>query len=106
MSLGDTCLWHVSGTCTYIWNLALIFHPVAQMGILSVTTNLSGFGCFMQGLIDRLQDEGRYVVDCRLQSAEDSVNHLTDCMLSFCSKTQRQQINQRNHVERLSPLLD
>ena len=27
-------------------------------------------------------------------------------MFSFCSKTRRQQINQRNRVERLSPLLD
>ena len=32
--------------------------------------------------------------------------HLTDCMFSFCSKTRRQRINQRNRVERLSPLLD
>ena len=27
-------------------------------------------------------------------------------MLSFCNKTRRQRINQRNRVERLSPLLD
>ena len=76
------------------------------MGIPSVTTNLSGFGCFMQDLIDRPQDEGCYIVDRRSQSAEDSVNQLTDCMFSFVSKTRRQRINQRNRVERLSPLLD
>ena len=76
------------------------------MGIPSVTTNLSGFGCFMQDLIDRPQDEGCYIVDRRSQSAEDSVNHLTDCMFSFCSKTRRQRINQRNRTERLSDLLD
>ena len=34
------------------------------------------------------------------------MNHLTDCMFSFCAKTRRQRINQRNRVERLSPLLD
>ena len=76
------------------------------MGIPSVTTNLSGFGCFMQDLIDWLQDEGCYIVDRCSQSAEDSVNHLTDCMFSFCSKTRRQQINQRIRVQRLSPFLD
>ena len=76
------------------------------MGIPSITTNLSGFGCFMQDLIERPQDEGCYIIDRRSQSVEDSVNQLTDHMFSFCSKTRRQRINQRNRVERLSPLLD
>ena len=76
------------------------------MGIPSVTTNLSGFGCFIQDLIERPQDEGCYIIDRRSQSVEDSVNQLTDYMFSFCSKTRRQRINQRNRVERLSPLLD
>ena len=76
------------------------------MGIPSVTTNLSGFGCFIQDLIERPQDEGCYIVDRRSQSVEDSVSQLTDHMFTFCSKTRRQRINQRNRVERLSPLLD
>ncbi|TFY59783.1 hypothetical protein EVJ58_g5560 [Rhodofomes roseus] len=76
------------------------------MGIPSVTTNLSGFGCFMQDLIERPEDEGCYIVDRRSQSVEDSVSQLTDCIFSFCQKTRRQRINQRNRVERLSPLLD
>ncbi|KAH9033272.1 putative glycogen synthase [Lactarius pseudohatsudake] len=33
------------------------------MGILSITTNLSGFGCFMQDMIERPDDEGCYIVD-------------------------------------------
>jgi glycogen(starch) synthase len=77
-----------------------------QMGIPSVTTNLSGFGCFMQDLIDRPESEGCYIVDRRLQSVEESVNQLTEYMFTFCGKTRRQRINQRNRVERLSPLLD
>jgi glycogen(starch) synthase len=76
------------------------------MGIPSITTNLSGFGCFMQDLIERPEDEGCYIVNRRTQSVEDSVNQLTSYMFSFCSKTRRQRINQRNRVERLSPLLD
>lgn len=60
----------------------------------------------MQDLIEEPQDEGCYIVDRRMQSIEESVNQLTDCMFSFTSKTRRQRINQRNRVERLSPLLD
>jgi glycogen synthase len=76
------------------------------MGIPSITTNLSGFGCFMQDLIERPEDEGCYIVDRRTKSVEDSVNELTDNMFAFCSRSRRQRINQRNRVERLSPLLD
>ena len=76
------------------------------MGIPSITTNLSGFGCFMQDLIERPQDEGCYIIDRRSQSVEDSVNQLVDHMYGFVNKTRRQRINQRNRVERLSPLLD
>jgi glycogen synthase len=76
------------------------------MGIPSITTNLSGFGCFMQDLIERPEDEGCYIIDRRMQSVEDSVNHLTDQIFAFTQKSRRQRINQRNRVERLSPLLD
>ncbi|KAF8639024.1 hypothetical protein AX17_001776 [Amanita inopinata Kibby_2008] len=76
------------------------------MGVPSVTTNLSGFGCFMQDLIEKPEDEGCYIVDRRMQSVEDSVNQLTNHMFTFVQKTRRQRINQRNRVERLSPLLD
>lgn len=60
----------------------------------------------MQDLIERPQDEGCYIVDRRAQSVEESVNQLTDYLFAFCNKTRRQRINQRNRVERLSPLLD
>lgn len=76
------------------------------MGIPSITTNLSGFGSFMQDLIESPEDEGCYIVDRRMQGLEESLNQLTEYMFSFCNKTRRQRINQRNRVERLSPLLD
>lgn len=41
-----------------------------------------------------------------MQSVEDSVNNLSANMFEFTQKTRRQRINQRNRVERLSPLLD
>ncbi|EGG00124.1 family 3 glycosyltransferase [Melampsora larici-populina 98AG31] len=76
------------------------------MGVPSITTNLSGFGCFMDELIENPQEYGIYIVDRRMKSVEDSVNQLTDQMYDFCTKTRRQRINQRNRTERLSDLLD
>lgn len=76
------------------------------MGIPSVTTNLSGFGCFMADTIHSPSDEGIYIIDRRTTSIDDSVNALANSMFDFVNKTRRQRINQRNRVERLSPLLD
>ncbi|EJD00648.1 uncharacterized protein FOMMEDRAFT_170015 [Fomitiporia mediterranea MF3/22] len=70
------------------------------------TTNLSEFGSFTQDLIEEPTDEGRYIVDRRVKSIEETVNQLTDCVFSFYNKTRRQRTNQHNHVERLLLLLD
>ncbi|KAL8682701.1 MAG: hypothetical protein Q9186_001297 [Xanthomendoza sp. 1 TL-2023] len=76
------------------------------MGVPSITTNLSGFGCYMEELIDHGPDYGIYIVDRRTKGIDDSVNQLAGCMFEFASKSKRQRINQRNRVERLSDLLD
>ncbi|KAI8926110.1 glycogen synthase [Entophlyctis helioformis] len=76
------------------------------MGLPSITTNLSGFGCFMSEMISVPSDYGIYIVDRRLKSVEESLNQLTDYMFEFCQKTRRQRINQRNRTERLSDVLD
>ena len=76
------------------------------MGVPSITTNLSGFGCYMEELIENASDYGIYIVDRRTKGVDDSVNQLTDCMFDFASKSKRQRINQRNRTERLSDLLD
>ncbi|KAJ3069773.1 glycogen synthase isoform 1 [Quaeritorhiza haematococci] len=76
------------------------------MGVPSITTNLSGFGCFMDEMISCPSDYGLYIVDRRLKSVEESVEQLAGCMLDFCLKSRRQRINLRNRCERLSDLLD
>ncbi|QVM11656.1 glycogen synthase isoform 1 [Coccidioides posadasii str. Silveira] len=76
------------------------------MGVPSITTNLSGFGCYMEELIENSSDYGIYIVDRRLKGVDDSVNQLTQYMFEFASKSRRQRINQRNRTERLSDLLD
>jgi glycogen(starch) synthase len=76
------------------------------MGVPSITTNLSGFGCYMEELIENASDYGIYIVDRRTKGVDDSVNQLTDYMFDFTRKSRRQRINQRNRTERLSDLLD
>ncbi|ORX38837.1 glycogen synthase [Kockovaella imperatae] len=76
------------------------------MGIPNITTNLSGFGCFMEDLLEKPEDYGCYIVDRRGQGIEESVSQLTNQMLDFASKSRRSRINQRNRTERLSELLD
>lgn len=76
------------------------------MGVPSITTNLSGFGCYMEDLIENASDYGIYIVDRRLKSIDESVDQLTDYMFEFSKKSRRQRINQRNRTERLSDLLD
>ncbi|CAG8558713.1 4982_t:CDS:2 [Paraglomus occultum] len=77
------------------------------MGVPSITTNLSGFGCFMEDVIEaNPTDYGIYIVDRRMKSVEESVQQLADYMLQFCQKSRRQRIIQRNRTERLSDLLD
>lgn len=76
------------------------------MGVPSITTNLSGFGCYMEELIENSSDYGIYIMDRRSKGVEDSVNQLTQFMLDFTAKSRRQRINQRNRTERLSDLLD
>ncbi|CAC5409044.1 GYS [Mytilus coruscus] len=76
------------------------------MGIPSMTTNLSGFGCFMQDHIQDPKSYGIYIIDRRFKSYDDSVQLLAQYMFDFSCLSRRQRIIQRNRTERLSELLD
>ncbi|XP_031637405.1 glycogen [starch] synthase [Contarinia nasturtii] len=76
------------------------------MGIPSITTNLSGFGCFMQEHIADPKSYGIYIVDRRYIGLDESINQLSTFMFDFAKMSRRQRIIQRNRTERLSDLLD
>ncbi|XP_063545628.1 glycogen [starch] synthase [Cydia strobilella] len=76
------------------------------MGIPSITTNLSGFGCFMQEQIADPMSYGIYIVDRRYISLEGSIQQLAQYMFDFTRMSRRQRIIQRNRTERLSDLMD
>lgn len=76
------------------------------MGIPSVTTNLSGFGCFMAEHIADPMSYGIYIIDRRYIGLEESVRQLAQNLFEFVQLNRRQRIIQRNRTERLSELLD
>eukprot|EP00128_Syssomonas_multiformis_P011511 Colp12_sorted_trinity150504_noHs@11103 len=76
------------------------------MGVPSVTSNLSGFGCFIKDHVTDPSSYGIYIVDRHYKSADESAQELTDYMYQFTKLTRRQRINLRNRTERLSELLD
>uniref|UniRef100_A0A914WBT1 Glycogen [starch] synthase n=1 Tax=Plectus sambesii TaxID=2011161 RepID=A0A914WBT1_9BILA len=76
------------------------------MGVPSVTTNLSGFGCFIEEHVTDPQTYGCYVIDRRFKSAEESIDELAHHLFDFTCLSRRQRIIMRNRTERLSELLD
>lgn len=48
------------------------------MGVCSVTSNLSGFGCFIEQQVANPVGCGIHVIDRRFQSPEESVSQLTE----------------------------
>ncbi len=55
------------------------------MGVPSVTTNLSGFGCFIEEHVTDPQTYGCYVIDRRYKSAEESIGELAQHLFDFTS---------------------
>lgn len=52
------------------------------LGVPNVSTNLSGFGCYMEHLLrDNAKAHGIYVINRRTCSVEDSVQELSNVLL-------------------------
>merc|ERR1712142_65490 len=76
------------------------------MGVPSVTTNLSGFGCFIEEHVVDPASYGIYVIDRRFKSPDESIDQLAEYMFDFSQLSRRQRVIQRNRTERLSDLLN
>jgi len=76
------------------------------LGLPAVTTDLSGFGAYVQRHIPEHQEQGIYVLNRRTHGFEDSVNELVEHLLNFVKLNRRQRIEMRNRVERLSEMFD
>ncbi len=76
------------------------------MGVPAVTTDLSGFGAYVQRHIPDAAQNGVTVLNRRYTSFDDSVEELTNTLFEFAKQNRRQRIELRNKVERLSELFD
>ena len=59
------------------------------MGVPNISTNLSGFGCFMEEHVNEPQTYGIYVVDRRYKSAEESCQQLAQVKFKENKKFQK-----------------
>jgi glycogen synthase len=76
------------------------------LGVPTITTDLSGFGAYVQHHITEPQDQGIYVLNRRTRSFDESVNEMVEMLLQFVRQNRRQRIETRNKVERLSEMFD
>jgi len=77
----------------------------AIAGIPSVTSNLSGFGCYIEELVKNPSESGIFIVDRRLKGVEESVQQLSDYLATFCHLGTRQRAHLRAKTERLGEQL-
>ncbi|MES2731160.1 MAG: glycosyltransferase [Bacteroidota bacterium] len=75
-------------------------------GVPAVTSDLSGFGDYVEKNIPDWQDLGIYLINRRDLSFDEAANQLTDQMFSFVQLTRRERIMQRNRVESSSEFFD
>jgi len=75
------------------------------LGIPSVTSDLSGFGSFIQANVSDHDDCGLYVLHRRHTPFDRVVEQLANTLFRFCRLSRRQRIQMRNRVESLSELL-
>lgn len=77
-------------------------------GVPAVTSNVSGFGNHMEGLLRGVNSAKHdlYLVDRRTRSFDEAVAQTAEYMHGFCMTKQRERVAQRNRADRLGEFLD
>lgn len=78
----------------------------AALGLPSITSNLSGFGTYLEQNIADHEKDGLHVLDRRYGSFDASANALTNHLFDFMQLDRRERINQRNRVQIASEHFD
>ena len=76
------------------------------LGVPAVTTDLSGFGAYVQRNIPNASEQGVLVLNRRYAGFDQAAEQLTDHLFHFVHLNRRQRIELRNKVERLSEMFD
>ncbi|HQY89265.1 MAG TPA: glycosyltransferase, partial [Tepidisphaeraceae bacterium] len=75
-------------------------------GVPAVTSDLSGFGAYVQGALNEEEQEGLFVLKRRSQSFDAAAYELSEFFYKFVKLNRRQRIDLRNKVEALSEKFD
>ncbi len=78
----------------------------AAMGIPAVTSDLSGFGSYLNQVLEDHEDKGLYVVNRRHHNWFEAAEQLTDFLFEFVGMNRRERVANRNRVEAFSPHFD
>jgi len=76
------------------------------LGVPAVTSDLSGFGSYLQQLVPEHASKGMYVVPRRHNNFDRAADELTDRLFQFASLSRRDRIALRNSVESFSEHFD
>jgi glycogen(starch) synthase len=76
------------------------------LGVPAVTSDLSGFGAYVERHLPEAVNNGIFVSHRRDRGFDDSVNELVEHLYQFTRLNRRQRIEQRNRVERLGERFD
>ncbi len=76
------------------------------LGLPAVTTDLSGFGAYVERHIPRYNEKGIVVLNRRTQSFSEGVGQLVSQVLNFVQLDRRQRIELRNAAERAGEQFD
>ncbi len=76
------------------------------LGIPAVTTDLSGFGAYVQKHIPESSEQGICILNRGTAGFDEAVESLVAYLMNFVRMNRRQRIELRNKVERLSELFD
>ena len=72
------------------------------LGLPAVTTDLAGFGSYVQSSIPRAEEQGVHVLKRNKTEASHTIDQLTQYLVQFCQLSRRERIELRNRAERLS----
>jgi len=76
------------------------------MGVPAVTTDLSGFGAYVQHHLDNASAQGICVLNRSTKWFDATADDLANYLFEFTQMNRRQRIELRNKVERLSEMFD
>jgi glycogen(starch) synthase len=76
------------------------------LGLPAVTSDLSGFGAYVERHIPDHEQRGIFVLRRRQRGFDDATDHLVEHLMQFLQLNRRQRIELRNKVERLGEMFD